>query len=140
MFCEDFDKFNKVYTMKGGRMGQGTICFLVSRNAKLRAQLEVANAKIAELEKENIRLQIPVARLNGKRPYVVYVEEPATPGPSDADPNIMELCFHNGERHMKERILTKLKDFSAEILFEERITGEVKVTTFEEVIQILEDL
>ena len=52
----------------------------------------------------------------------------------------MELCFRNGERHMKERILTRLKDFSAEILFEERITGEVTVATFEQVIQILEDL
>jgi hypothetical protein len=57
MFCEDFDKFNKVYTMKGGPRGQGTICFLVSRIAKLRAQLEVANAKIAELEKKLIKQQ-----------------------------------------------------------------------------------
>jgi hypothetical protein len=32
----------------------------------------------------------------------------AVPGPSDADPNIMELCFHNGERHMKEKMLAKL--------------------------------
>ena len=79
MFCEDFDKFSEVYTVRGGRRGNGAICFLTSRNAKLRAQLEVANAKIAELEKENIRLQIPAARLNGKKPYVVYVEEPATP-------------------------------------------------------------
>ena len=29
---------------------------------------------------------------------------PAVPGPSEADPNIMELCFHNGERHMKEKV------------------------------------
>lgn len=28
---------------------------------------------------------------------------PAVPGPEIADPNIMELCFHNGERHMKEK-------------------------------------
>lgn len=28
----------------------------------------------------------------------------AVPGPSEADPNIMELCFHNGERHMKEKV------------------------------------
>jgi hypothetical protein len=33
---------------------------------------------------------------------------PAAPGPSDADPNIMELCFHNGERHMKEKIANEL--------------------------------
>ena len=29
---------------------------------------------------------------------------PAVPGPSEADPNIMELCFKNGERHMKEKV------------------------------------
>ena len=33
---------------------------------------------------------------------------PAIPGPSEADPNIMELCFHNGERHMKEKICMEL--------------------------------
>lgn len=33
---------------------------------------------------------------------------PAVPGPSVDDPNIMELCFHNGERHMKEKMLAKL--------------------------------
>lgn len=29
---------------------------------------------------------------------------PAVPGPSEDDHNIMELCFHNGERHMKEKV------------------------------------
>lgn len=29
---------------------------------------------------------------------------PATPGPAADNPNMMELCFHNGERHMKEKI------------------------------------
>ena len=33
---------------------------------------------------------------------------PAVPGPSEDDPNIMELCFHNGERQMKEKMLAKL--------------------------------
>jgi hypothetical protein len=36
---------------------------------------------------------------------------PAIPGPSDADPNIMELCFHNGERHMKEKSILLLDAF-----------------------------
>ena len=58
MFCEDFDKFSEVYTVRGGRRGNGAICFLTSRNAKIRAQLEVANAKIAELEKKLIKQQI----------------------------------------------------------------------------------
>jgi hypothetical protein len=35
---------------------------------------------------------------------------PAVPGPEIADPNIMELCFHNGERHMKEKVITMLQD------------------------------
>jgi hypothetical protein len=38
---------------------------------------------------------------------------PAVPGPSEDDPNIMELCFHNGERHMKEKVgkeLTRLAE------------------------------
>lgn len=34
---------------------------------------------------------------------------PAVPGPTTEDPNIMELCFHNGERHMKEKMLAKLE-------------------------------
>lgn len=65
---------------------------------------------------------------------------PAVPGPEIADPNIMELCFRNGERHMKEKVITKLKDISAEIMFENRISGEVTVVNFEHVIRILEDL
>lgn len=130
MFCEDFDKFNEVYTVIGGRRGNGAICFLVSRNAKLRAQLEVANAKIEELKKENIRLQIPAARLNGKKPYVVYVEEPAVPGPEIADPNIMELCFHNGEAHMKEKVCRELT----------RIAEHMPCITLAQAIQLLEGL
>ena len=130
MLCEDFNKFSEVYTVMGGRRGNGAICFLTSRNAKLRAQLEVANAKIEELKKENIRLQIPVARLNGKNPYVVYVEEPATPGPSEADPNFMELCFHNGERHMKEMVCRELT----------RIAEHMPCITLAQAIQLLEGL
>jgi hypothetical protein len=36
----------------------------------------------------------------------------AVPGPSDADPNIMELCFRNGERNMKEKVINLLLDNS----------------------------
>ena len=36
--------------------------------------------------------------------------KPHVPGPSDADPNIMELCFRNGERHMKEKIARVMLD------------------------------
>ena len=36
---------------------------------------------------------------------------PAVPGPEIADPNIMELCFHNGERHMKGRCWQNWRSF-----------------------------
>ena len=36
---------------------------------------------------------------------------PAVPGPEIADPNIMELYFHNGERHMKEKVISILDAF-----------------------------
>lgn len=138
MFCEEF---GEKYVFIGGGRGQGKISFLHSMLAKTRAQLETARAKIKDLEQQLLNKDIRIARLTkGEKPEVIYMAAPAVPGPYESDPNIMELCFHNGERHMKERILTKLKDFSAEILFEERITGEVKVVTFEQVIQILEDL
>ena len=38
---------------------------------------------------------------------------PAVPGPSEDDHNIMEMCFHNGERYMKEKVgkeLTRLAE------------------------------
>jgi hypothetical protein len=35
----------------------------------------------------------------------------SVPGPSEADPNIMELCFHNGEIHMKEKVVSMLDAF-----------------------------
>jgi succinate dehydrogenase flavin-adding protein (antitoxin of CptAB toxin-antitoxin module) len=44
-----------------------------------------------------------------RKPYGVTIT-PAVPGPSEADPNIMELCFHNGERNMKEKMLAKLAE------------------------------
>lgn len=138
MFCEEY---GEKYVFIGGRRGQGQIFFLHSMLAKTRAQLETARAKIKDLEQQLLNKDIRIARLTkGEKPEVIYMAAPAVPGPEIADPNIMELCFHNGEQHMKERILTKLKDISAEILFEERISGEMKVATFEQVIQILEDL
>ena len=40
---------------------------------------------------------------------------PEVPGPEIADPNIMELCFHNGERHMKEKIANELTRIAEKI-------------------------
>lgn len=42
---------------------------------------------------------------------------PAVPGPEIADHNIMELCFHNGERHMKEKSIFLLDAFDKDYTF-----------------------
>jgi hypothetical protein len=55
---------------------------------------------------------------------------PAIPGQSDADPNIMELCFRNGENHMRDKIKTSLMKLSA----------DMPCVTISQVIKILEDL
>ena len=41
----------------------------------------------------------------------------AVPGPSESDPNIMELCFRNGERHMKEKMIFLLDDFDKDYTY-----------------------
>lgn len=55
---------------------------------------------------------------------------PAVPGPEIADPNIMELCFHNGERHMKEKVCRELT----------RIAEHMPCITLAQAIQLLEGL
>lgn len=56
--------------------------------------------------------------------------KPTTPGPSEADPNMMELCFKNGEQHMRDKIRTSLKNISADI----------PCIPISQVIKIMEDL
>lgn len=34
---------------------------------------------------------------------------------TEENPNIMELCFHNGEQHMKEKIIGKLMDHKIQV-------------------------
>lgn len=36
--------------------------------------------------------------------------KPAIPGPQESDPNLMELCFRNGEKNMKEKVISMLMD------------------------------
>ena len=55
---------------------------------------------------------------------------PAVPGPEIADPNIMELCFHNWERHMKEKVCRELT----------RIAEHMPCITLAQAIQLLEGL
>ena len=55
---------------------------------------------------------------------------PATPGPTENNPNIMELCFHNGEQHMKEKIIDQLQS----------VAGSLPCITLAQVIKIVEDL
>ena len=52
------------------------------------------------------------------------------PGPDIADHNIMELCFHNGERHMKEKVCRELT----------RIAEHMPCITLAQAIQLLEGL
>ena len=54
----------------------------------------------------------------------------AVPGPSEDDHNIMELCFHNGERHMKEKVCRELT----------RIAEHMPCITLAQAIQLLEGL
>lgn len=55
---------------------------------------------------------------------------PAIPGSTTEDPNIMELCFRNGENHMRDKIKTSLLNLSA----------DMPCVTISQVIKILEDL
>ena len=55
---------------------------------------------------------------------------PVIPGPDVADPNIMELCFRNGERHMKEKICMELT----------RIAEHMPCITVAQAISMLEGL
>jgi hypothetical protein len=84
-----------------------------------------------------------IAIIKDCRTYVAKTEEladnllangvtftPAIPGPSEADPNIMELCFQNGENHMRDKIKTRLMKLSA----------DMPCVTISQVIKILEDL
>ena len=34
---------------------------------------------------------------------------------SDDNPNSMELCFHNGEQHMKEKIIDQLQSVAGSL-------------------------
>ena len=57
-------------------------------------------------------------------------DTPAVPGPSEDDHNIMELCFHNGENHMKEKVCRELT----------RIAEHMPCITLAQAIQLLEGL
>ena len=48
---------------------------------------------------------------------------PAVPSPKDDNPNIQELCFHNGEQHMKEKVLSLITEF------ERKYGAAAKMTT-----------
>lgn len=48
----------------------------------------------------------------------------------DDNTNIMELCFHNGEQHMKEKIIAQLQS----------VAESMPCITLAQVIKIVEDL
>lgn len=49
---------------------------------------------------------------------------------TDDNPNIMELCFHNGEQHMKEKMISQLRS----------VAGSMPCITLSQAIKIVEDL
>lgn len=49
---------------------------------------------------------------------------------TDETPNIMELCFHNGEQHMKEKIIDQLQS----------VDGSLPCITLAQAIKMVEDL
>ena len=40
----------------------------------------------------------------------VIPQKPIIPGPMENDPNMAELCFRNGEAHMKEKVIAMLME------------------------------
>ena len=127
--CEESQAVSVAFRELGHEQGQ--IFFLHSMLAKTRAQLESARAKIKDLEQQLLNKDIRIARLTkGEKPEVVYMAAPAVPGPEIADPNIMELCFHNGENHMKEKVCRELT----------RIAEHMPCITLAQAIQLLEGL
>ena len=38
---------------------------------------------------------------------------PVIHGPEESNPNLMELCFRNGENHMREKVIAMLMDHRA---------------------------
>lgn len=52
---------------------------------------------------------------------------------SDTDTNIMELCFHNGEQHMKEKVLKLLMGYF-------RASGSTVGPVYEHIISEVEKL
>ena len=55
---------------------------------------------------------------------------PEIPGPTTEDPNIMELCFHNSEQHMKEKMISQLRS----------VAGSMPCITLSQAIKMVEDL
>lgn len=49
---------------------------------------------------------------------------------TDDNPNIMELCFRNGEQHMKEKIIGQLRS----------VAGSMPCITLSQAIKMVEDL
>ena len=49
---------------------------------------------------------------------------------TDDNPNIMELCFHNGEQHMKEKMISQLRS----------VAGSMTCITLSQAIKMVEEL
>lgn len=58
------------------------------------------------------------------------IRKPSVPGASESAPNLMELCFHNGEQHMKEKIIAKFQG----------VAESMACITLAQAIKMVEDL
>mgnify|MGYP003296960467 CR=1 FL=1 len=56
--------------------------------------------------------------------------EKGEPMLTDDNHNIMELCFHNGEQHMKEKIIDQLQS----------VAGSMTCITLAQAIKMVDDL
>lgn len=52
---------------------------------------------------------------------------------TDADTNIMETCFHNGERHMKDKVISTLNEIKGRI-------GRPSYANIDDIIKVVEVL
>lgn len=55
---------------------------------------------------------------------------PFTPGPAENDHNVAEMAFHNGEAHMKEKIISHFRS----------VAGSMPCITLTQAIKMVEEL
>lgn len=70
--------------------------------------------RLREMSNEEL-LSVPGFGIACLKDVCLKVGRPAVPGPAETDPNITELCFRNGERNMKEKIIAMLMEHKTHV-------------------------